>query len=151
MAKVPRCLLVWNDPPARLSRTAGRYSAEAFYRLKAEWIARWLRAAAEKVRRGRQSRPAGRPIFVWGAGRVTRRRAEHLPTHGVRIAGYIDIDPKKIGRNIDGVPVIRPGALPSRGEVFVLGYVASRGARELQRATLAGLGYVEGRDFLMCA
>jgi glycosyltransferase involved in cell wall biosynthesis len=151
MAKVPRQLLIWNDPPARLSRTAARYGTEAFYRLKAEWIARWLRAAAEKERRGPRPHTAASPIFVWGAGRVTRRRAEHLPTHGVRIAGYIDIDPKKIGRKVGGLPVIGPGALPPRREVFVLGYVASRGARELQRATLASLGYVEGRDFLMCA
>jgi hypothetical protein len=34
---------------------------------------------------------------------------------------------------------------------LVLGYVASRGARELIRGELGRRGYVEGRDFLMCA
>jgi glycosyltransferase involved in cell wall biosynthesis len=151
MAKVPRTLLTWHDPPARLSRTAARYGTEAFYRLKAEWIARWLKAGREKERRAQRSRPTTRPVIVWGAGRLTRRRAEHLLAHGVRIAGYIDIDPKKIGRKVGGLPVIALTEVPPRGEIFVLGYVASRGARELARATLTNLGYAEGRDFLMCA
>ena len=157
MAKVPRVLFEWQDRPGRLSRTDRRYRPEAFFRLKAEWIARAVGRLLLKPpleRDGKQrlgDNAPSREILVWGAGRVTRRRAEHLPTHGVRIAGYIDIDPKKIGRKVGGLPVIGPGALPPRREVFVLGYVASRGARELQRATLASLGYVEGRDFLMCA
>jgi hypothetical protein len=47
--------------------------------------------------------------------------------------------------------VIGPEALPPPGRIFVLGYVSSRGARELIRAVLARRGYAEGRDFLMCA
>jgi hypothetical protein len=47
--------------------------------------------------------------------------------------------------------VIPPAALPPPGETFVLGYVASRGARALIRGELARRGYTEGRDFLMCA
>jgi hypothetical protein len=35
--------------------------------------------------------------------------------------------------------------------MFVLGYVATRGARELIRRELGLRGYVEGQDFLMCA
>jgi hypothetical protein len=35
--------------------------------------------------------------------------------------------------------------------MFVLGYVSSRGARELIRSELRDRGYAEGRDFLMCA
>ena len=151
MAKVPRPLFTWHDPAARLSRTAARYNPEAFYRLKAEWIARWLQAAGTAERRGRRFAFAAKPIFVWGAGRVTWRRAGHLGAHGVRVAGYIDIDPRKIGRKAGGLPVIAPAELPPPGEIFVLGYVASRGARELERAALAAIGYAEGRDFLMCA
>ena len=41
--------------------------------------------------------------------------------------------------------------LQCAGRVVVLGYVASRGARELIRSDLLGRGYREGRDFLMCA
>jgi hypothetical protein len=47
--------------------------------------------------------------------------------------------------------VIAPESIPPPGDVFVLGYVASRGARELIRTALRSRGHVEGRDFLMCA
>lgn len=139
MAKLPQELLMWHDAPGRLSRTNPRYAPEAFYRVKAEYLARHLRRA------GRAE------VWVWGAGRPTRKRAAHLATHGVRIAGYIDVDPKKTGRTVAGVPVILPGQLPPPGRLMVLGYVASRGARDLIRAHLAARGYEEGRDCLMCA
>ncbi len=32
MAKLPEALVVWNDPPGRLSRTDPRYDPEAFHR-----------------------------------------------------------------------------------------------------------------------
>jgi glycosyltransferase involved in cell wall biosynthesis len=77
MAKVPRVLLRWNDRPHRLSRIDARYSPEAFFELKAKWIAR------ELIRRGLTG-PAeeanAREIWVWGAGRPTRKRAAHLTT-----------------------------------------------------------------------
>jgi len=33
----------------------------------------------------------------------------------------------------------------------VLGYVSTRGARDLHHAELTRRGYVEGRDFFLCA
>jgi glycosyltransferase involved in cell wall biosynthesis len=140
MAKVPRTLLTWHDSPGRLSRADPRYAAEAFYRLKAEWIAR----AVTRDRRGR-------PLFVWGAGRRTRQRAAYLGAHGLEIAGYIDIDPRKTGRRLGHRPVVAPDEIPAPGKVFILGYVAKRGARELIREHLAARGHVEGRDFLIGA
>ncbi len=144
MAKVPRVLLTWVDSPGRLSRSDPRYAPDAFYRMKAEYIAREVAARAQLGGRGK-------PLLVWGAGRPTRKRAAHLECHGLAIAGYIDIDPRKIGRRIGGRPVIAPEGLPPPGGAFVLGFVGSRGARDLVRVRLAARGYVEGRDFLMCA
>jgi glycosyltransferase involved in cell wall biosynthesis len=141
MAKVPRALFTWHDRPDRLSRTHPRYAPEAFYRLKATYLVRWLLARV----------PAERPILIWGAGRLTRRRIDPLCQAGVRVRAYIDIDPKKLGIHRDGRRVIAPDALPPPGEAFVLGYVANRGARELQRAHLEARGWVEGRDFLFAA
>lgn len=139
LAKVSQVLLTWHDLPGRLSRTDVRYDPDAFYRVKAEYIARELK------RLGRSE------AWVWGAGRPTRKRAEYLCGHGVMIAGYVDVDSKKTGKTVGGRPVIEPGQLPAAGNFFVLGYVASRGARELIRADLAGRGYREWQDFLMCA
>ncbi len=141
MAKAPRVLLKWNDPPQRLSRVDPRYAAGAFYRCKAGFLVRWL---ARHV-------ASSRPILVWGAGRPTRVRAEHLTAHGARIAGYIDIDPRKIGRKFGERSVIAPENVPPAEDCFVLGYVAKRGAREMAREHLRGRGLVEGRDFLMAA
>jgi glycosyltransferase involved in cell wall biosynthesis len=154
MAKVPRALLTWHDAPTRLTRTDARYGPEKFFAMKAEWIARWLVAERLSVPRGSGSARATRKIFVWGAGRHTRKRAAHLEAHGVAIAGYIDVDVKKTGRGLGGtgVPVLAPEALPPPdGQVFVLSYVTTRGARDYNRAQLLARGYVEGRDFLMCA
>lgn len=146
MAKVPRVLLRWNDPPGRASRTDPRYSPEAFFATKAPWVARWLRC------HGIGSGDARR-LFVWGAGRPTRKRADLLADEGVVISGYVDIDPRKVTAAIGGTgrPVLPAEGLPPASEAFVLGYVASRGARDLVRSALAGRGYAEGRDFLMCA
>jgi hypothetical protein len=140
MAKVPERLLGWHDLPGRLSRKHPRYAVDAFYRIKAEYLARDLLRRASK-----------RPLYVWGAGRPTRKRAELLRLHGVDIEGFVDIDPKKIGQRIGRIPVISPAQLPSPPSLFVLGYVGNRGARDLTRTLLADRGYVEGRDFLMCA
>lgn len=143
MAKVPRVLLTWHDSAGRLTRTDMRYAPDAFFRAKAPWIARELARVA-----------GGRKIFVWGAGRHTRKRAGALAEHGVSIAGYVDVDVKKTGRGIGGtgLPVIGAEALPAPGAdgIFVLSYVTTRGAREYNRARLVERGYGEGRDFLMC-
>lgn len=141
MAKVPRPLLTWNDPPRRLSRTDPRYAPTAFYECKARYLARWL--GRECVGR--------RPLWVWGAGRLTRRRVDRLAAAGITVAAFIDIDVRKIGRCHGAAKVMGVEALPAPGEVFVLGYVSSWGARELIRATLTRRGYVEGADFLMAA
>jgi glycosyltransferase involved in cell wall biosynthesis len=141
IAKVPRVLLTWHDAPTRLTRTDARYDPDAFFRVKAGWIARELGRSA-----------AGREVWVWGAGRHTRKRAAHLAAQGVRIAGYVDVDAKKTGRGIGGtgLPVIDEEALPKPGKIVVLSYVTTRGAREYNRASLIRRGYVEGRDFWLC-
>jgi hypothetical protein len=141
MTKVQAVLLTWHDASDRLSRRDPRYSADAFYRCKSRYLARWLHANVDPARR----------ILVWGAGRLTRRRAEHLQREGVELGGYIDIDPCKWGRCFAGATVIDPARLPSPASCFVLGYVGKRGARELIRAQLRSQGFIEGRDFLMAA
>lgn len=141
MAKAPRVLLTWHDGVSRLSRRDPRYALEAFYRCKAVYLARWLRANIDPAR----------AILVWGAGRLTRRRAEYLAAERIRIHGYVDIDPRKIGRRYGDQVVLAPSQIPAADRCFVLGYVAKRGARELARAQLCSRGFREGIDFLIAA
>jgi len=142
MAKVPRVLMRWNDSAGRASRVEARYAEEAFYRVKAEYVARELARVS-----------GGREVWVWGAGRPTRKRAAELGKWGVRIAGYVDVDAKKWTRAMGGtgVAVVGPEGMKGKEEIFVLGYVSARGARELIRGELGARGFEEGRDFLMCA
>jgi glycosyltransferase involved in cell wall biosynthesis len=141
LAKVDAELLVWNDPPARLSRNDPRYSAEALYRIKCVYLARWLK---------RRVLP-GREVWLWGAGRVTRHRFRALEAEGVPLAGFVDVDVKKQGRTRDGRPVAAPGSLPSRDQAFIVAGVALRGAREYIADRLDRSGWVEGEHYLLAA
>ena len=141
MEKLPRALVGWRDRPRRLTRTDPRYSVEAFFRVKAPYLARWLAA----------HNPHHPDVVVWGAGRTTRKRLRYLTELGVRVKAYVDIDPRKIGYRIAEAPVIPPEELPGPGECFVLQYVGSRGAREDVEQRLEEKGYRRCRDYLPCA
>jgi len=140
MAKVPEALLVWHDSPERASRCDPRYAPDAFYRVKAGYL------AGELARSGQ-----GRAVWIAGAGRPTRKRAALLEVHGVEIAGYVDIDPRKIGGRVDGRPVVGPADLPPSERAVVLSYVANRGGRDKVRRMLVAQSRREGCDFWLCA
>jgi hypothetical protein len=138
MGKLPQALLQWRDHPGRLSRVDPRCDREAFDALRAVYLAAdpRLRAARER-------------LVIWGAGRRTRRRAAHLLARGCRPVAWIDIDPRKVGNRIAGVPVVPPDWLCGRRpRPFVLCYVATHGARPRVEADLARLGYRKGVDYL---
>jgi glycosyltransferase involved in cell wall biosynthesis len=139
--KVDAELLIWNDLPTRLSRVAPRYSLEKFYRLKCDYLARWLKTHA----------PPPRELWLWGAGRITRQRFRALETAGHPFTGFIDIDPKKFGRMRDGRRVVGPDQLPEASRAFILGGVSKRGAREIIRIELDRCGRREGKDYLFGA
>lgn len=141
MEKIPEPLLVWNDPPQRATRTDPRYDPEAFYRVKAVFLARWLK-------RNNAHHPR---IVVIGSGRVTRRRVELLMAQGVTVDSYVDIDPKKIGNIIGGIPVISRADMPGPNECFVVPFVASIGARQDISAFLHQQGFVEGKNYIHAA
>jgi glycosyltransferase involved in cell wall biosynthesis len=136
MRKIERYLYFWREHGNRLTRVDGRYSVENFLRCKSRYL---------------QSGPladAG-AVIVWGAGQTGRRLSKHLLRRGAPLSAFVDIDPDKIGRTLRGLPIIGPGDLPAMlGEgVIVLAAVASRGARQLIREQLDGLGLVEARDY----
>lgn len=141
MHKLQTVCLTWNDPPHRLSRTDPRCRREAFYKIKAYYLARW----------SARHNPHHPTIVVWGAGRKTRQRAAWLTAQGLHITAYIDIDPAKIGHRIHGIPTWGPADIPPPGDCCILSFVETRGAREKIIAFLARHGYIWGRDFLPAA
>ncbi len=137
MQKLPEVLLRWREGPDRLSRTSSRYRREAFDELRSVYLAndpRFLQRSQD--------------FAIWGAGRRTRKRCARLLARGFRPRAWIDIDPRKIGNRLDGVPVVSPEWLDGR-RTFVLAYVASHGARTDIDGYLRALGYLRGRDYLM--
>jgi glycosyltransferase involved in cell wall biosynthesis len=136
MAKIPRVLLQWRLGPWRATATDPRYSRDAFDRIRAFYLSRDIRLRS------------ARPVVVWGSGRRTRQRLRPLFARGVRPVAWIDIDPHKIGKQIDGAPVCPPGWLDREPKPLVLACVTSHGARRLIASELQRLGYRPGADFL---
>lgn len=141
-AKVPEVLLDWRESSARLTRTDSRYSLENFLRAKAYYLARGPLADREAV-------------IIWGAGMMGRRLSKHLVREGARLAAFVDIDPRKIGRTRRGLPILSPEELPGWWVRYqrpvLLAAVGARGARPLIRARLEAFGLREGQDWWSAA
>lgn len=137
-AKTPEVLLAWRESPGRLTRTDSRYSLENFLRAKAVYLAAGPLAGRDAV-------------LIWGAGMMGRRLSKHLLRLGVPLAAFIDIDPKKIGRERRGLPILPPEELLARWQSYqrpvVLAAVGARGARAIIREQLFALGLREGDDW----
>ncbi len=136
--KVPQVLLEWREHPERLTRRDGRYSLENFLRAKASYLAQ-----------GPLQKRSG--VMVWGAGMMGRRLSKHLLRQGVPLRGFIDIDPRKIGRTRYGLPILDPEKLAGwwkeQNKPALLAAVGARGARGIIRANLQALGLQEAEDW----
>jgi glycosyltransferase involved in cell wall biosynthesis len=137
-AKVPEILLYWREHEDRLTRTDSRYSVENFIRAKAHYLCQGPLLDRDGV-------------IVWGAGPMGRRLAKHLEREGAPLSAFIDIDPKKIGRERRGKTIAGPDDLrtylDAADRPVVLAAVSSRGARALIRERLNGMGLREGLDW----
>jgi glycosyltransferase involved in cell wall biosynthesis len=136
--KVPQVLLAWREHPERLTRRDGRYSVENFLRAKAHYLAQGPLARRSAV-------------IIWGAGMLGRRLSKHLLRQGIPLRGFIDIDPRKIGRTRRGLPIVGPEKLADwwreQDWPALLAAVGSRGARHIIRANLQALGLREAEDW----
>lgn len=141
MDKLPEALVTWNDPPGRLTRTHANYAEAAFTRVRVPWLARHLARA----------NPRHPEVWVVGGGRVARRRALPLLEHGVRIRAWVDIDPRKIGNKVHGIPVLGREALPPPDACFVLVFLSARGAAEDAARWLESRGFAPGREYLLAS
>ena len=141
MTKLPEYLVDWYDTPNRLSRTDRRYAPAVFFHIKAQYLATWLKRTLSKYR----------PIWIWGAGRITRTRVELLVKEGISFTGYIDVDPRKIGKITNDLPVISYKDIPVSTQPYIISYIGNRGARDDIRNYLLQLGLKEEVDFIIAA
>jgi glycosyltransferase involved in cell wall biosynthesis len=131
-------LLHWRDHPGRRSRTDPRYGEDAFVRCKVHHLGRTLLAG-------------GRTAVVWGSGPVGKRFARELLRANVRVEAFVDVDPRKLGHRIYGVPVVSTEASAAFADALAIGAVAGSEARSRIRTLVHGQGRRDGSDFVAVA
>jgi glycosyltransferase involved in cell wall biosynthesis len=140
--KAPEILLDWREHPDRLTRVDGRYSLENFLRAKAHYLARGPL----------QGRDA---VIVWGAGMMGRRLGKQLARCAAPLVAHVDVDVKKIGKTLRGLPIISRDELPEWWSCYqnpvVVTAVGARGSRPLIREYLESLDLKEGQDWWSAA
>lgn len=132
-ARLPQRLFFWRDRPERATRTMAAYTLEAFRACKAHHLCRSFLEGIDEV-------------TLVGAGIEGRAWRRALANEGVRVAAWIDADPRREGRILHGAPVLPPGALATaKGKLLVT--IGTRGARGEVRELLKSHGLRDGVDF----
>ena len=130
-------LVKWYDSEKRLTRTDSRYSNESFFRIKCQYLAKWLK----------QNNPHHPKVMVWGASKISRRWLQHLEDQGIEIVGFIDLTEKRqLSKS-----VISYQNLPSPGKIFILVCLRETSMKYNTHNFLLKKGYWPKRDFLHIA
>lgn len=138
LAKVPEPLLRWREGSERLQRTSPVYAPDAFVRCKVHHLRRSLLAN-------------GRDVAVWGAGPVGKTFARALGNEEVTVRAFVEVDPRKIGQEIHGAPVLDTAEGLALDGVLHLAAVGQPGARDTLRGILSHAGLRELVDYLAVA
>ncbi len=133
--KIPEFILKWYDSEERLTRTNPIYNVKSFYQIKSKYLAEWLK-------KNNLFHPY---ISIWGASRISRRRAKLLEKHGIINTCYIDI---RRNRQLDK-EVVYYQDIPSPKETFILIYIKQMDARDEIQDFLHSRGFVEGKNYLL--
>ena len=135
IAKIPSVLLKWYDSEKRLTRTNPIYSDESFFRIKTKYLSNWLKA----------NNPFHPNVVVWGASKISRKRAKLLSENRIEIKYYIDI---KQRNNLDK-EVIHYENIQTAKEIFILVYMKQEEARKEIQKFLESQGFIEGTHYLL--
>ena len=133
--KHPDVLLDWREGAHRTTKSDGRYTLDAFFRLKFMHLLPILQTQ-------------GRAVVVVGAGRDGKRWARALAGTGVSCRAFVDLHPGRVGNRIHDLPVLGYEAIPDHRDAFFLSAVGAPGARADVRARLREAGLAEETDFL---
>lgn len=133
--KLPDKVIKWYDSAYRLTRVDDRYSDEAFFTIKTKYLVKWLK----------KHNPFYPDVVVWGASKISRKRAKLLENHGIRIHGYIDISKK---RQLEK-QVIFYKDISSPKDMFILVYLKEETMRTNTQRFLEEKGFIEGGNFLL--
>lgn len=123
---------------ARTIHRDRRYRPEAFRRLKRRHLER-------------EFLTPGEPLVLFGGGRVAKTWLRDFLTEGRAVAALADLDPRRIGMRIEGIPVVHAGDAAGGGRfgsLRALGALGRPRSRYELRRSLPQLGRTEGADFL---
>jgi hypothetical protein len=138
LGKVAAPLLRWRVRPARLSHADARYTAAAFLACKVHHLRRSLL-------RGR------RGVVIWGAGPVGKAASRALRAAETKVLAFVELDPRKLGQEIHGAPVVDTAAGLRVGGALHLAAVGQPGARERLCGLLEEAGLRALDDFVAIA
>lgn len=133
--KIGSVLYRWRVHGGNLSRLDERYSRAAFRVLKRDFLVRTALAGH-------------RDLAICGAGPNGKWWCRALQALGWKVHYLVEVDPRKIGKRIHGVPVIAPGEMSRLRGLFTLCAVGSPGARKVIRWRMTRNGLVELRDYI---
>lgn len=133
-ASLAEVLFYWRDRPERATRTMEEYAAHALRRCKAHHLRKDFLHEVTAVN-------------LIGAGLEGRAWRRVLEAVGVTVTRWVDLDPRKIGRQLHGAPVVPLDSVePGSGPMLVT--IGTRGARDQVRQSAAMRGLVEGEDYI---
>ncbi|GFO63215.1 glycosyltransferase [Geomonas paludis] len=136
-ARLPETLFFWRERPERTTRTNPAYAAQAMRLCK-------LHHLLQGFLKGERS------VILAGAGLEGRAWYRILGEVGIRVEAWVDVDPKKIGRQLHGAPVLATRDLETSGTKLLM-TVGARGARAVVRESTRQAGFVEGIDAVCVA
>jgi len=138
LGKAAAVLHDWVDHPQRLTRTAPRYTLQAFMQCRRHYLLKGpLRGVAE--------------VDIWGVGAAGKPWMRWLQSQQITVRHAYDIAERKIGKTIHGATVLHPGHNPPTGGAPMLVAVGAANARHDITPQLTALGYTPGKDLWFVA
>lgn len=113
--KVMAPLLNWTDGQHRLTRTNARYSDTAFMACRRHHFYNDVLTSVDTV-------------DLWGSGKTGKQWFRWLQAAGLSVRRIIEINPRKVGTFLDGVPVIHCDEMPSNDGTAMVAAVGAMGA-----------------------
>lgn len=131
--KIREELLTWCDDPSRLSRTHSNYSEEAFFKVKGQYLAKWMERNVSPDKK----------VVACGTSKECRQRARWLMERGVRIDYLTDVVPK----TPEGFAFLAYQEIDSFDEYFVLNLIGKRGVSKEVEKYFRNQGFAIGENF----
>lgn len=130
-------LHLWRDYDTRTSRTSEHYAQNYFLDIKLHYF---LKLDYDRKR----------PLVLWGAGYKGKKLAKGLKKKGIPFVWLCD-NPKKIGKKIYGIPLVRYQYLAQMDNPQSMITVANKNAQSEIRTYLNSLGLDKPADaFFFC-